>query len=613
MTQDNPFEASIFDPDSSLQSGKSISLYPTELGLIKDQILSSSQSNNQRGDILMVSSPNAGQGKTYLIAEALKSHSTISTPVQINLSTESECSYSFILQQIIFFLSDKPSEKSLSPLAAITRSLFADLICNLVTNEIVPVENKSTAINGLKQHYDKMLNLKDHSSLIAEWFKQNITALFPHLVTALINKTGLSNGSCEFWIEVLYGCELDSPELIKKEINSLTDNDAKVRIEEFNTSITQDQPLILVFDHLDLIYKNTDNSLKVTQLLVDITQQAVVPLVILAINDDLWETTFTTAIPSAIKDRVNERNIRLKGISVHAAKELISHRMECANLEPDTANDFIDRIDLEKFYQSSPKKNLPSPRQILRMASSEWLKSRTDKVLLNNPSTTKRPEVTQHSTPSETLLRIQKMMRSVNQRTESSAIQSVGSISNSPWKEPDKNAPSSVKDFADQRNELFSGGQSLFDTETIRYTLEMAGRRSPIIEYREFDVHGDSSASSWLSPEMEIIFGFEPAERIPYWRALVDQAENSPMESSKVIAFKSPGEENFQFDALNGSARKNLDVLELDREELASIAAGKSIINASNSEEETFSEIAPELEFLWRRITRPVRNVSSEN
>ena len=205
------------------------------------------------------------------------------------------------------------------------------------------------------------------------------------------------------------------------------------------------------------------------------------------------------------------------------------------------------------------------------------------------------------------------MMRSVNQRTEPKPTQSTETIADLPWKEPDENAPSSVKDFADQRNELFSSGQSLFDTEAIRYTLEMAGRRSPIIEYREFDVHGESSASSWLSPEMEIIFGFEPAERIPYWRALVDQAENSPMESSKVIAFKSPDEENFQFDVLNGTARKNLDVLELDREELASIAAGRSIITASNSEEETFSEIAPELEFLWRRITRPVSNVSSEN
>ena len=558
----------------------------------------------------MVSSPTAGQGKTHLIAEALNIHPAISTPVQINLSAASPCSYSFILQQVIFFLSDKPSDGSFSPLAAITRSLFADLICELVTDGIVPVENTSTAITGLKKHYDKMLNLKDSSSLIAEWFKQNITALFPHLVTALANKTGLSNESCEFWIEILYGCELDGPGLIKKEINSLTDHDAKIRIEEFNTFITRDQPLILVFDHLDLLYKDTDKSLKITQLIADITQQAVVPLIILAINDDLWESTFTKTIPSAIRDRINEKNIQLKGISMSAAKELIRHRIECTNLEPDTANEFIDRIDLEKIYQSTPKEGLPSPRQILRMASSEWLKERTNKVLLDRPSTIRRPESTQHSTHSETLQRIQEMMRSVNQRTEPSPIQYPEPVPDSPWKEPEKNAPSSVKDFADQRNELFSSGQSLFDTEAIRYTLEMAGRRSPIIEYREFDVHGESSASSWLSPEMEIIFGFEPAARIPYWRALVDQAENSTMESSKVIAFKSPEEENFQFDALNGSARKNLDILELDREELASIAAGKSIINASSSEEETFSEIAPELEFLWRRITRPVKNVS---
>ena len=613
MTQDNPFEDSIFDPDSFIQSGKGISLYPTELSLIRDQIFSCSHSTSQRGNILMVSSPSAGHGKTHLISEALNSHSSVSTPVQINLSTQSHCSYSFILQQIISYLSDRPPEKSLSPLATMTRSLFADLICNLVTNEIVPVENKSTAIKGLNQHYDKMLNLKDRSSLIAEWFKQNITALFPHLVTALINKTGLSNESCEFWIEILYGCELDGPELIKKEINSLTDHDAKNRIGEFNTFITQDQPLILVFDHLDLLYKNTEKSLKLTQLLADITQQAVVPLTILAINDDLWESTFTNAIPSAIRDRINERNVQLKGIPFQTAKELIRYRMECANLESDTVSGFIDRIDLEEFYQSTPKEGLPSPRQILRMASSEWVKGRTDKVLLSKPSTAKRPELTQHSNPSETLQRIQKMMRSVNQRTEPKPTQSTETIADLPWKEPDENAPSSVKDFADQRNELFSSGQSLFDTEAIRYTLEMAGRRSPIIEYREFDVHGESSASSWLSPEMEIIFGFEPAERIPYWRALVDQAENSPMESSKVIAFKSPDEENFQFDVLNGTARKNLDVLELDREELASIAAGRSIITASNSEEETFSEIAPELEFLWRRITRPVSNVSSEN
>ena len=182
------------------------------------------------------------------------------------------------------------------------------------------------------------------------------------------------------------------------------------------------------------------------------------------------------------------------------------------------------------------------------------------------------------------------MMRSVNQRNVSAQAKTTQTVAESPWEEPDINAPSSVKDFSHQRNELYSSGQSLFDTEAIRYTLEMAGKRSPIIEYREFDVHGNSSASSWLSPEMEIIFGFEPADRIPYWRALVDQAENSPMQNSKVIAFKSPGEENFQFDALNGSAKENLDILELDREELASIAAGKSIINASDSEEETFSE-----------------------
>jgi hypothetical protein len=613
MNRNNPFEDSIFAPDTLYQSGKRISLYPTELELIRGQIIRANESTYQRSKILMVSSPDSGQGKSHLIAEAMTSQSAISIPVQINLTANSQCNYGSVLYQILSFLSNSSPEKPFSSLSAITRSLFTDLICNLVTDEIVPVQNKSTAIDGLNKHYDKMLNLKDNSSLVANWFKNNITALFPHLVTALSDKTGLPNESCEFWIEILYGCELDDPELIKKEILLLNEDDARSRIAEFNRCIMRDQSLILIFDHLDLLYNNKEQSLKVTQLLTDIAQQSVVPLVILSINDDLWNSTFANAIPSAIRDRINERNIRLSGISIRSAENLIKYRMECAGIDTRTTHNFIGSLELEKLYQRSPKDGLPSPRQVLRLASSEWLKNLTDKVLLDEPVTKTRTEFSQHENSSETLERIQKMMRSVNQRNASGQSKATETLAESPWNEPDTNAPSSVKDFADQRNELYSSGQSLFDTEAIRYTLEMAGKRSPIIEYREFDVHGDSSASSWLSPEMEIIFGFEPADRIPYWRALVDQAENSPMQNSKVIAFKSPDEEKFQFDALNGTAKENLDVLELDREELASIAAGKSIINASDSEEETFSEIAPELEFLWRRITRPVRNVSLKN
>ena len=613
MTRNNPFEDSIFAPDSFYQSGKRISLYPTELELIRGQIIRANESTYQRSKILMVSSPDSGQGKSHLIAEAMTSQAAISTPVHINLTANSQCNYGSVLYQILSILSDSSPEKPFSSLATITRSLFADLICNLVTGEIVPVQNKSTAINGLNKHYGKMLNLKDDSSLVANWFKNNISALFPHLVTAFSDKTGLPKESCEFWIEILYGCELDDPEIIKKEITLLNEEDAKSRIAEFNKFIMRDQSLVLIFDHLDLLYNNKEQSLKVTQLLTDIAQQSVVPLIILSINDDLWNSTFSNAIPSAIRDRVNERNIRLNGISIQSAEELIKYRMECVGIDTRTANNFIERMGLGKLYQASPKDGLPSPRQVLRMASSQWLKNVTDKVLLDEPVTRTRTEPAQNENSSETLQRIQKMMRSVNQRNVSAQAKTTQTVAESPWREPDINAPSSVKDFSHQRNKLYSSKQSLFDTEAIRYTLEMAGKRSPIIEYREFDVHGNSSASSWLSPEMEIIFGFEPADRIPYWRALVDQAENSPMQNSKVIAFKSPGEENFQFDALNGSAKENLDILELDREELASIAAGKSIINASDSEEETFSEIAPELEFLWRRITRPVRNVSLKN
>ena len=115
-----------------------------------------------------------------------------------------------------------------------------------------------------------------------------------------------------------------------------------------------------------------------------------------------------------------------------------------------------------------------------------------------------------------------------------------------------------------------------------------------------------SSASCWRSPDHEILFGFEPAEQIPYWRALIEQAGESPLTLSKVVVFTPEGTPPIIREGLNGEARERLDILELDRGALASIAATRKVLLHADSQEDTFAQIAPELDFLWRRITRPM-------
>ena len=85
------------------------------------------------------------------------------------------------------------------------------------------------------------------------------------------------------------------------------------------------------------------------------------------------------------------------------------------------------------------------------------------------------------------------------------------------FKEIENNAPDCVKDFAQHRDELYFGKQSLFDIEALKYTLKVAGNRSPIIDFKEFKTGEDLIASSWHSNEIEFIFGFEPPEKTSYW------------------------------------------------------------------------------------------------
>jgi hypothetical protein len=173
-----------------------------------------------------------------------------------------------------------------------------------------------------------------------------------------------------------------------------------------------------------------------------------------------------------------------------------------------------------------------------------------------------------------------------------------------PFKEIEATAPESVKDFAEHRNELYASHQSLFDVEALKYTLKVAGKRSPIIKYNELKIDNGLEASSWLSNETEFIFGFEPPSKTKYWIELIKESQNSKAKESKIIAFSNQESDKFESNDFDEIIQDKINVIQLRREDLASLSASNTIIQESDDEGKIFSQIAPELDTIWKKITK---------
>ena len=201
MKNINPFEDSIFSPSSSQKRLDGCVLYPKRLQDLTEKICHQKNGEDLNNKIIMVSSAEAGYGKSHLIYKAVNNASASSRSLNLKIDNLQDFSFGDIFKAALRSLYEGDSIRYK------VRELFSKLICDLIDKGVVPVANKDTACRALQNHYINMLDTKDEHSLIAKWFNSNINALFPHLVRSLSNFKELTEDSCKFWIQLLYECE----------------------------------------------------------------------------------------------------------------------------------------------------------------------------------------------------------------------------------------------------------------------------------------------------------------------------------------------------------------------------------------------------------------------
>jgi hypothetical protein len=162
--------------------------------------------------------------------------------------------------------------------------------------------------------------------------------------------------------------------------------------------------------------------------------------------------------------------------------------------------------------------------------------------------------------------------------------------------------------------------------------IRLAGRRFPVVNYDEVELPGllGRSLPRWSVQGMEIVFGLEDFSDSRYWKTVssfmagrvaelgaATLAGGQPSATQlKLVVFKGDAEAAglvglLREETIPQALRGILDAVHLDPRSLASLYAMQQIIRETESgklqasTDAVLSALANELDFFWKRITRP--------
>lgn len=187
--------------------------------------------------------------------------------------------------------------------------------------------------------------------------------------------------------------------------------------------------------------------------------------------------------------------------------------------------------------------------------------------------------------------------------------------------------------FETLRREMGNNGVvTRLDFRSLGELVRLAGRRFPVIRYDEVELPElqGRSLPRWNMQGMEIVFGLENFSDARYWKtvsafvagrvaelgaAAAQNGETSPR--LKLAVFKND-EEGAALTALlrdeviPQSLREKLDIVHLDTRSLASLYAMRQVVREAETGQiqtdatAVLGALAGELDFFWKRLTRPI-------
>jgi hypothetical protein len=646
------------------------------------------------GRALVVSAPRAGFGKTHLITRFAAGLHGKAVVVPLCFDLEKEPRWQTVLWDLLEKLHrDQSHRQGLTLLDEAARYLFARVNQRLIDAKRVPCTHPAEAIAALERNYLEMFDFSDPNQAVAKWFGEHFERLTPMTSDTLAPAAGIDPSSAIFWLRVLMSYAQAAGEPPEKRLESLRwavntasaasfapgggmaiiqesgniELSAKEKLRDFSRLVGLYRPFVFVIDHLDVFFRDGRAGLKIAYFVSEVRRLVPRSLSVVCVNQDLWEATFRSQLPSALEDRVGGGFLHLRGIDANQAAELVGIRAADGGISQTKIAAFQEFAKLGDLFALNAGRPI-SPRAVLRYAAERWeafLSPHPPSLSIPPPAIApapaRQPEPSlKIDDPSlfaetgegsvvgnDTLDSIAQALDAMSgPATRDPLTPSLASASAKPdsrsafqelkerletlrqqQSEPESfaakvngtgpNDPASIAYAENFRRQISAPLSPGLDWERLAELLRFAGEHSPAVRFHELAVPGATGiALQWLSPDAETLFGLEPATRPTFWSALISYAATRAKQNGglpvKVVVFGEkismphPAAAAWQ----PGGGPFALDRIETTPTDLAAISAATDLIKQAHSgaiaasPSDVAAVLARELDIFWRRLTR---------
>ena len=644
------------------------------VGAIHDGALTALQAHvanlaGSDGAVVLLKSPVAGAGKSHLLARLASASQRDGFFVPLEVNHDARPSWTRLLRDVLA-ASANGDETFLDEMS---RRLMGEATAELILRGDVPTADPAASIATLKRDYMRVFDMREGGSDISRWMMSNFSVLLPLMGEVLGCRAVIDTDEAIAWLRVLARFNAGNAADRKAALASVSvigDDEAamdgaKQRLRTFCRLAAVHRPLVMVFDHVDTMMHEHEDAAVLAAMIAELGRLRFGAGVIFSINGDVWAAAFDGQLPGALKDRLTGRRIQLHGMNLSDAEQLLRLRLRQAKIPNLEADDFFNELDLVAKIAAGSA----TPRQILRYAASVWERlhgelpeTLGDSVKDYLPATSEMPAASSLAEPT-TLRPLAEAVRKPGEALAEEATdlqagvaKQIGNISSllrdlksrreqfvpgktvseSPVMTPQfeevdgaDDASPLVRRFSEIRESILKKSGQRLDLGALRRMVSLAGERFPVVESSEFKMSPGEEplVMKWVFPGSEILFGFEPEHQFRYWQSLIKLAarrvESGTAGRVKLVVFSDDecpfsGAACAEESELVAARQQFLDVIELDAGMAASVVAADRVVSEMTTGDEAVQpadairELAPQLDPLWRRITRPMTQASAE-
>ncbi len=612
----NPFSSDIFPGETGLPA-KPLVLHRQAQAQL-DAFLDEAQLSPpdavrlHRGRIILLKAPRAGFGKSQLLHQWSASARAAASFVPLSFDPDQPLAWKPLLDQTLAALHQPAADSGLSALDQVARRTFARTMAALIRSRDLPCAQPVAALAALETRPLALFDFADPDQSVARWLQQHFEQLLPPAVKLLSAEIGLSEPAAALWWRAFCAyaqagaardpLRLDALRWALQQPTAAVgpafgglhflqappadDASHQQTLGELCRLAAASRPLIFLLDHLDTFHGSSGKALRLAKLLNEWRHLSGRTRFVLSVNQDLWSQTFLKALPSALADRLADSPVDLPGLTHQAAEDLLRQRLATSQVPQDTAERFLAHFALDSFF--APKDLQPlAPRALLRHASQAWL----------------------HPWPSPP-----------------AAPEPLAPAQSPPQGIPDPLLNLSPEQAAQRRfchlRSHFSAFPSLgLEPDRLFHLMKLSGQRLPLVRFEETPLPALVGAvvGIWESPGTEVLFGTEPYEDRPYWSALLAfaQARCPSAPASRLVVFSAAAtpanpQDWIPQDEIPASRPSFLDLQTLDHPQLAALYAADEVLRECEAgslplaSADGFAAMAPHLEGLWKRLTRPL-------